>query len=102
MDVFERIFGRSLSSADIAKQRLQLVLAHDRTDISPETLEILKDEIVNVISKYVEIDREHVEVSISRTERTQRLVADIPVLSTHPSRNKPAHRRTVRAAQKPQ
>ena len=73
-------FFKRNKSAESAKERLQLVLAHDRTHISPETLEILKDEIISVISKHVEIDRSHVAVSISRGPQGNRLVADIPVL----------------------
>jgi cell division topological specificity factor len=86
MNFFDRIFGRSSHSADTARERLQLVLAHDRSDISSETLELLKDEIVNVISKHVEIDLEQVEVTVSRSGAIHRLVANIPVLNTHPPR----------------
>lgn len=78
----------------MAKERLQLVLAHDRTDISPETLNVLKDEIVNVISKHVEIDREHVEVTFSRAAHINRLVANIPVIRPRPPRAKPSPRGT--------
>jgi cell division topological specificity factor len=79
MDFLARVFGHSTGTANVAKERLQLVLAHDRTDISQETLELLKDEIVNVISKHIEIDRDHVEVSMTRTDRSHRLVANIPL-----------------------
>jgi len=82
MDFINRLLGRSTGSANVAKERLQLVLAHDRTDLTPEILERLKDEIVNVISKHIEIDRSRVHVSISRSDRTQRLVADIPLVGT--------------------
>lgn len=88
MDFINRIFGRSSGSANVAKERLQLVLAHDRTDLSPEILDVLKDEIVNVISKHIEIDRANVEVVISRNERSQRLVANIPLLSSRRERRK--------------
>lgn len=100
MSFFDRIFGRSSHSADTAKERLQLVLAHDRSDISPETLELLKDEIVNVISKHVEIDLEQVEVTVSRSGTIHRLVANIPVLNTRPPRapRREAPRRAVRPA----
>ncbi|MBI5650981.1 MAG: cell division topological specificity factor MinE [Chloroflexi bacterium] len=86
MDFLARVFGRSPRSANVAKERLQLVLAHDRTNISPETLGVLKDEIINVISRHVEIDRENVEVSFSRTERSQRLVANIPLIGARKAR----------------
>lgn len=90
MDFFKRLFGSTPDSAQIAKERLQLVLAHDRTSISPETLEKLKDEIITVISKHVEIDRAHVDVTVTRSAHGNRLVADIPVLGVRGFRkNKP-------------
>ncbi len=96
MDIFSRLFSRTPNSAGIAKERLQLVLAHDRTDIAPDVLEALKDEIVQVISKHLEIDLEHVEVTISRTANMQHLIANIPLLNTRGSRQ----HRTATAAQK--
>jgi len=81
MDVFERIFGRS-NSASTAKKRLQLVLTQDRTNISPETLNLLKDEIVAAISKHIEIDSENVEVTIDNDEEGHHLTANIPVVAT--------------------
>jgi cell division topological specificity factor len=93
MNFFARLFGQSSKSADAAKERLQFVLAHDRSDISPETLDLLKDEIVNVISKHVEIDREHVEVTVSLTGTIHRLVANIPVVNPRPPRASPRHTR---------
>ncbi len=88
MDFLKRLFGHSPESAQVAKERLQLVLAHDRTSISPETLERLKDEIIAVISRHVEIDRAHVDVSISRSPRGNRLVADIPMLGVRGTHKK--------------
>lgn len=70
------------SSREIAKERLHLVLVHDRTDISPGLLQILKDELIAVISKHIEIDREGVEITFTQGKRYNRLVADIPVLGT--------------------
>lgn len=90
MNFLARLFGRSPDSAVIAKERLQLVLAHDRTHISPETLGILKDEIITVISKHIEIDRANVEVSVSRSPQGSRLVANIPVLSNRTRRARSA------------
>ena len=81
MDVFDRIFGRS-RSATVAKKRLQLVLTQDRTNISPETLNLLKDEIVAAISKHIEIDSANVEVSIAGGAEGYRLTANIPVFGT--------------------
>jgi cell division topological specificity factor len=84
MDLIERIFRRPSGSADIAKQRLQLVLTQDRTNISPETLNILKDEIVAILSKYIDIDADHVEVKISGDAKGHQLTANIPVMGRTP------------------
>ena len=77
----DRLFGRETSaSAQTAKERLQLVLIHDRTDISPVVLEQLKDEIIAVISKYVAIDSANVEINLTQNQHENRLVANIPLL----------------------
>jgi cell division topological specificity factor len=100
MGFLDRILGRPTPSAEVAKERLQFVLAHDRSDISPRTLDVLKDEIIAVISKHVEVDREHVEVSITRVGSTSRLVANIPVREPRVPRLKPPPRRAAHPAQK--
>jgi cell division topological specificity factor len=83
MKFFERLLGRrdESSSGKVAKERLRLVLAHDRTSISPALLETLKDEIIAVISRHVAIDVESVQVNFSQSARESRLVADIPLLT---------------------
>jgi cell division topological specificity factor len=101
MNFLSRLFERPSKSADTAKERLQFVLAHDRADISPETLDLLKDEVISVISKYVEIDRDHVEISISNVANIQRLVANIPVLRTTPGHLKLPSRTKHKAKAKP-
>ncbi len=90
MDPFERIFGHSSGSAATAKKRLQVVLTQDRTNISPEALTILKDEIVGAISKHVQIETGNVEVSIVEDESGHRLTVDIPVVGTRRTRKRAA------------
>ena len=68
-------------SADSAKERLQLVLVHDRTDITPAQLEALKDELLKAISRYIDIDPDAVRIGLERDGRSQRLIADIPLRS---------------------
>jgi len=81
MQRLKRLFGvKSPSSREVAKERLQLVLVHDRTDISPQILEAIKDEIIAVISKHVSIDRETVDIAFTQNRRQARLQADIPLL----------------------
>ncbi len=71
-------FGRK-RSAQSAKERLQLVLIHDRTDLTPAELNTLKDELLQVISRHVDIDPDAVLISVEHDGRSQRLVADIPL-----------------------
>ena len=87
MSVFSRLqelFSPNPPSSKVAKERLKLVLVHDRLDLSPALMKILKDELIAVISKYVEIDSQGVEVTLSQTRYDQRLVADIPLAPQHP------------------
>lgn len=71
-------FTRKKSAAS-AKERLQLVLVHDRTDLTSAQLEALKDDLLKVISQHIEIDDESVRIGLERDGRSQRLVADIPL-----------------------
>jgi len=74
-------FFKKDRSAESAKERLQLVLVHDRTDLSPWQLEALKDDLLKAISNYIDIDPEAVQIGLERDGRSQRLVADIPLRS---------------------
>jgi cell division topological specificity factor len=66
-------------SAESAKERLQLVLIHDRTDLTPEEMEALKDDLVKTIARHIEIDPDAIQIGLEREGREQRLVADIPL-----------------------
>jgi cell division topological specificity factor len=81
MSFFERFFGKK-HSADNAKERLQLVLIHDRTDLTPAELDSLKDDLIETISRHVEIDPQAVRIGMEHDGRSQRLVADIPIKGT--------------------
>ncbi len=67
------------NSAESARERLRLVLIHDRTDLTPTELEVLKDDLIATISRHVEIDPTAVEIRVAQDGRSQRLVADIPL-----------------------
>lgn len=75
----DRVFGRETSSAKQAKDRLKLVLVHDRTDLTPGMLEQLKDDLIAAISRHIEIDPNAVRIEMSQEGREQRLIADIPL-----------------------
>ena len=66
-------------SASSAKERLQLVLVHDRTDLTPAQLELLKNDLLKAISNYIDIDPDAVRIGVERDGRSQRLIADIPL-----------------------
>jgi cell division topological specificity factor len=72
------LLGRK-NSADSARERLRLVLIHDRTDLTPAELDVLKDDLIATISRHVDIDPLAVEIRIAQEGRAQRLVADIPL-----------------------
>lgn len=73
-------FGQK-RSAQSAKERLQLVLIHDRTDLTPAEFDALKDELLEVISRHVDIDPSGVTIDVEHDGRSQRLIADIPLRS---------------------
>ncbi len=77
---WSRMFKRRvIGSSSAAKERLQLVLVTDRTDVSPEKLQAMKDEIIAVIAKYVSVDKARIEINIEQRQRDHWLVADIPL-----------------------
>jgi cell division topological specificity factor len=81
MNILNRLLGRvEPTSRDIAKDRLRLVLVQDRVNLSSEKMNELKDDLIKVISKYVEIDRDGIEISLTQNARQSRLTANIPVV----------------------
>jgi len=73
------LLGRDQKSAQLAKERMKLVLIHDRTDLSPAEMEQLKDELIEVISRHVAIEPQDVRIEMAQEGRQQRLIADIPL-----------------------
>ncbi|SET39153.1 cell division topological specificity factor MinE [[Clostridium] polysaccharolyticum] len=78
-------FFKKRSSGNVAKDRLKLVLVSDRANCSPEIMEQIKNDIIKVISKYVEIDAEGLDIKITQTESdgdngtVPALFANIPI-----------------------
>ena len=78
-------FFRKKSSGDVAKDRLKLLLISDRANCSPEVMELIKNDIIKVISKYMEIDCNGLDIQITQTEsdgengRVPALCANIPI-----------------------
>jgi cell division topological specificity factor len=75
----EWLTGQKTKSAGQAKDRLKLVLINDRTDLSSDELEVMKNELLEVISRHIDIDPASVNITMSQEGREQRLLADIPL-----------------------
>lgn len=77
---FERLLGRTSpkGSGTTAKERLQFILVHDRINLPPERLQAMKAEILEVISKYVSVDSEDVDIFLEQRDRDSLIKAEIP------------------------
>jgi len=73
------LFKRTPPSAQIAKSRLKVAIQIDRSNLSPELLTMLQDDIVRAISQRLDVDRDGMKITTERTERGQRLIAEIPI-----------------------
>ena len=75
------------SSKDAAKERLHLVLMQDRANVSADFLELIKQEIIDVIKKYIEVDEKEIDVRLTNKENEDgtngapALYANIPILN---------------------
>ncbi len=78
-------FFRKKSSGEVAKDRLKLLLVSDRANCSPEMMEMIKNDIIEVISKYMDIDAQGLDIQITETESegsngaVPALFANIPI-----------------------
>ncbi len=88
MDLFHLLKKKNVpSSGSVAKDRLKLVLVHDRVNCSSQILEMLKTDIIKVISNYMEIDNDELDIQITQTESDDQngtvpvLYANIPIKS---------------------
>jgi cell division topological specificity factor len=77
MDIFRFLKGKPKTS-DIAKDRLKLVLIHDRANCSPQILEMLKIDILKAISKYMDIDEGDMDIQISNSDTDGN--SNVPIL----------------------
>lgn len=79
MTLLDRIFGRTENSKSVAKDRLKLVLLHDRADIPAPVMEQMRKEIIAVIARYVEINESELQIDLERADSEVALVANIPI-----------------------
>ena len=84
MDLLKVFSNKTTTPKDVAKDRLKLILIHDRGDIDPETIDKIGMEILQVLSKYIEIEADDVEIALNRAGSDEdgngpALVANIPI-----------------------
>ena len=79
-ELLQKLFGKEAScSKDVAKERLRLVLVHDRVNVSPQFMEVLKDDMIRVISNYMDINEREIEINLTNNNSSVALIANIPV-----------------------
>lgn len=80
-EFLEMIFpwSNNANSRDHAKSRLKLIIAHDRACINPDMMAAMREEILDVVARYVEVDREEMEFSLSNDDRMTSLTANLPI-----------------------
>lgn len=86
IDFFRKLFGQSGSSST-AKERLRLVLMTDHLELAPDMVEAMKRDLVDVISRYVEVDREKIDVTFEQQDKALAMLANIPILAVNRSGN---------------
>lgn len=79
------LHSRASGSGQLAKERLKVVLVHDRLDMSPAMMEELKEELVAVLSKYFDVDHASIAVDVLRTARADEVTVNIPLKSKRSS-----------------
>ncbi len=80
MGVFEFLIGRKKQTpGEMAKERLKVVLVHDRLKVNPDVLEMIKAELLSVISSRLEVDEQNMQISLGRESGWDTIQANVPI-----------------------
>ena len=83
IEFLKKLFGAAPPSSSTAKERLRLVLMTDHLALAPDMIEQMKQDLVDVISRYVEVDRDKIEVNFEQQDKALAMLANIPILSVN-------------------
>ncbi len=72
-------WNNNANSRNHAKSRLKLIIAHDRASINPDMMESMREEILDVVARYVEVNRDEMQFSLSNDQRMTSLTANLPI-----------------------
>ncbi|MEO1671299.1 MAG: cell division topological specificity factor MinE [Cyanobacteria bacterium J06631_2] len=72
-------WNKNGNSRNHAKSRLKLIIAHDRASINPDMMEAMREEILDVVARYVEVNRDEMQFSLSNDQRMTSLTANLPI-----------------------
>jgi len=81
-EILRKWFGKGMDDGDsksVAKDRLRLVLVHDRSMLPPETLDALRADLIEVVSRYFEVDRTTLSMDVHRTRESWALMVNLPL-----------------------
>ena len=90
--LFRKVFGKNETSKDVAKRRLKFALIYDKLEVSDDILSNLHRDIVEVVSRYFEIDKEALKLDIRRSDDLSALVVNTPILSARHQKPKSKRR----------
>jgi cell division topological specificity factor len=83
IEFLKKLFGSAPPSSSTAKERLRLVLMTDHLALAPEIIDQMKRDLVDVISRYVEVDRDRIEVNFEQQDKALAMLANIPIISVN-------------------
>lgn len=87
LGIVQKLFGKEPASKDVAKKRLKFALVYDKLEVSDEMLTDLQNDIIAVISKYFEIDKNSLKLDIQRSEDLSALVFNTPIIAAKKKRD---------------